>query len=121
MTQRTCNIILACKGVLYPQVSRILERVKLYLSDECDCNYLEYTNETVEQILYRTLYDYVDSCDKPSSILWDIFQPILKYDTLIEQICAAFSLVEVRNNDGSYINGFKEEFIENAKLVFQFQ
>lgn len=114
MTQRTCNIIRACKGSLYPQVKNRVERVKCYLADECWVDAKDYTEEVLEQLLLRALYDYVDSCDKPSGFLWDIFQPIFKYNTLSEQICAAFSLVQVKRKDGTYVNGFKEEYVANA-------
>lgn len=114
MTQRTCNIILACKGKLYGDTIGMPTRVAKYMSEECACDIEAYTEDVLEGIMLTALYDYVDSCDRPSGVLHDIFQPNIKYSSLTAQICSALALVRVRNNDGSYVNGFKEEYIANA-------
>ena len=109
MTQRTCNIIRACKGSLYPEIESRIERVKTYMSEECLCKKEWYTNEEMEYIMIDAACDYIDTCDRPSAFLRLMNDSIAKDVSLIERICIAFTLVRVKNNE-QYINGFKEEF-----------
>lgn len=112
MTQRTCNIIMACKGNIHPEIDGKIERVKEYMSDECCCGKECYTDELMESIIVNAAYDYIDTCDKSSSFLRLIRNCINKDLSLMEKICIAFSLTQVKRNDGEYINGFKEEFFK---------
>ncbi len=109
MTQRTCNIIRCCKGTLYPEISNRIERIKMYMSEECAYPIECYTDREIESILASAVYDYIDTCDKPSAFLRDIIECIPRSLTLAERICSAFTLVQVKGNSG-YVNGFKEEF-----------
>ena len=109
MTQRTCNIIRACKGSLYPEIESRIERVKAYMSKECLCEKEWYTDEEMENIMVDAVYDYIDTCDRPSTFLRLMRDCIAKDVNLTQRICIAFTLVKVKNDD-KYINGFKEEF-----------
>lgn len=109
MTQRTCNIIRACKGSLYPEIEDRIERVKTYMSEECLCAKEYYTDEEMESIMMDAVYDYIDTCNRPSTFIRLMKDCIAKDINLIERICIAFTLVKVKNDD-EYINGFKEEF-----------
>lgn len=111
MEQRTCNIIRACKGSLYPEIDNRIERVKAYLSKECGCPEEYYTEEIMESIMIDAMYDYIDTCNKPSTFLRMIRNCIKKELSLTEKICVAFTLVQVKKDD-KYINGFKEEFFK---------
>ena len=111
MTLRTCNIIRACKGDLYPEIDDRIERVIAYLSDECYCDKEYYTDSTLESILMKAVYDYIDTCDKPSEFIRIMKDGISKDTSLSKRICIAFTLDKVKNNDG-YVNGFKEEYFK---------
>ena len=111
MEQRTCNIIRACKGSLYTEIDDRIKRVKTYLSKECGCPEEHYTEEIMESIMVDAMYDYIDTCNKPSTFLRMIRNCIEKELSLTEKICIAFTLVQVKNDD-KYINGFKEEFFK---------
>lgn len=111
MTQRTCNIIRACKGSLYPEIESRIERVKTYMSEECLYKKEWYTDKEMESIMIDAVYDYIDTCDKPSGFLRLIRDCIAKDLSIVEKICIAFTLVKVKSGD-KYINGFKEEYFE---------
>ena len=111
MTQRTCNIILACKGSLYPKIESRIERVKTYMSEECLCEKEYYTDREMESIMMDAVYDYIDTCGRPSTFLRLMKDCIAKDVSLIQRICIAFTFVKVKNDD-EYINGFKEEFFK---------
>ena len=110
MTERTFNIIRACKGTLYPEIKSKIDRVKTYMSVECDCPIEAYTDGVMEDIIVEAMYDYIDTCDKPSIFLREIRDYIDKKATLTQRICDAFSVTRVRNSDGKYINGFADFF-----------
>jgi hypothetical protein len=111
MTERTCNIIRACKGTLCWGIEDRLERIKTYLSAECDCDKEDYTDADIESIMINAAYDYIDTCDKPSSFLRLMYECIAKPVNLADRIAIAFTLVQVKRDD-EYINGFKKEFFE---------
>lgn len=113
MTQRTCNIIRACKGTLYPEIENKIDRVRTYMSEECDCPVEAYTDKATENIVVYAMYDYIDTCDKPSTFLRLMKDAncVAEDLTLTERICTAFSLVKVRNERG-YVNGFIADFFE---------
>lgn len=112
MTQMTCNIIRACKGCLYPEIESKIDRVRTYMSEECGCPLEAYTDEEIENIVVDAMYDYIDTCDRPSTFLQQIRECVVEDLTLTERICIAFSLARVKNSEGKYINGFAEAFFK---------
>ena len=117
MTKRTCNIIRACKGNLYPEIKGKVDRVRTYMSKECMCPLSTYTTAVTESIVVEAMCDYIDTCDKPSTFLRqvrDTKEALIRDLTLTERICIAFSLVQVKNGDGEYINGFDAEFLNGC-------
>ena len=112
MTQRTFNIIRACKGTLYPEIESKIDRVRTYMSEECGCPIEAYTDVEMENIVVNAMYDYIDTCDRPSVFLRQVRECMVKDLTLTERICIAFSLTRVRNSEGEYINGFKVDFFK---------
>ena len=115
MTKRTCNIIRACKGNLYPKITNKIDRVRAYMSEECICPLDVYTDALMEFIMVEAMYDYIDSCDKPSIFLRQMRETkeaLIRDLTLTERICIAFSLVQVRDDNGDYVNGFDEDLFK---------
>lgn len=110
MTERTRNIIFACKGKFYPEIANPIDRVKTYMSEECACPIEEYTDDVIESILFEAIYDYIDVCDRPSIFIRQIRECVNKDLNLLERICVAFYMIQVRKN-GKCINGFKEEWL----------
>jgi hypothetical protein len=103
---------MACKGNIHHEIESRIERVKEYMSDECCCDKECYTDELMESIMVNAMYDYIDTCDKPSTFLRLIVKCIERDLSLMEKICVAFTLTQVKRSDGEYINGFKEEFFK---------
>lgn len=107
MTEKTYNIIMACKDV---GSGDITNTVKEYLSKECNEPISAYTQSVISDIMEVAMYDYIDSCDKPSTFLrffteWGNFYSGV---SLGEKIAIAFRGVRVRDRNGNYINGFGE-------------
>ena len=123
MTKETCNIIRACKGILNEDMQNTLEkttcleRVKMYLSQEYDCNIELYSDKQMEIIMYQAMGDYLDTCDKPSAFIYsmaNLNKRHLPHDpplSIAEKIAETFIWVKVKDNTG-YVNGFKQEFFE---------
>lgn len=106
MTERTYNIIMACKNA---NQRNLTDAVAEYMSKECDCPISTYTQSTISSIMETAMYDYIDTCDKPSIFLrffseWGNFYSGV---SLGEKIAFAFRAVQIKRND-KYINGFGE-------------
>lgn len=108
MTERTYNIIMACKH--RPEnTATITDSVRIYMSNECDCPIHHYSERQINRIMKTAMYDYIDTCDKPSVFLRSFDDVIGKEDMSIgEQIAIAFSLVRVCDGARHYVNGFGE-------------
>ena len=106
MTERTYNIIMACKAKEYCNIS---DAVKEYMAKECASSVDDYHETALAGIMQEVMYDYIDTCDKPSSFLRDL-NNIINGELLSvgERIARAFVLVRVKNRDGQYVNGFGE-------------
>ena len=61
MEQRTCNIIMCCKGhcKLAGENAPPLEAIAAYMSAECACPKEDYTGKLMEMILREALFDYM--------------------------------------------------------------
>ena len=105
MTRRTYNIIMACKK---NEKANCIESVREYMSKECMCPIEYYGEIEMGNIMRDAMYDYIDTCDKPSSFLREM-DSIFGYASLskAELIARTFRLVRVRNDNG-YVNGFEE-------------
>lgn len=117
MTQRTCNIIMCCKGNdKYGYRADPIYSIKKYLSHGCDCSESVYTFDILENILFDALMDYINGVKNPGFVLWSIREDGKYKNTLLEKIIAMFTLVQVREGDDfHYINGFTEELINQSK------
>lgn len=75
MEQRTCNIIMCCKGhcKLAGENAPPLEAIAAYMSAECACPKEDYTGKLMEMILREALFDYMAGADKPGYELRSFF------------------------------------------------
>lgn len=115
MTQRTCNIIKACKKPQKYKTDNEVEAVKRYMSIECNCPIERYTDGIIENIMLEAMYDYIDTCDCPSFFLREM-NTLYNADKLdvATKIARTFVLVQVKaDKDENWINGFYEELWNN--------
>ena len=103
MTERTYKIIMACKqhesGDCVDAVKALL--VDQYKNDPAFCG-----QQPISINMIEAMYDYLDTCDRPSAFLRDladIYQS--EYLSIGERIGRAFMLVRVKRGD-QYVNGF---------------
>lgn len=124
MTQRTCDIIMACKGNMGLSIIQYsaIERVKRYLSWLCKCPLETYSSQIMEKIISEALFDYVDTCDKPSAILRRITDITPEPLSIAEKIAIAFVLEDVSAGINEYMNGFTKELIkQSAKNSYEYK
>lgn len=120
MTQRTCNIIMACKSCSDESTDTQLDKVKQYMSKECDCPIEHYTQGIMDDIMFEAMCDYIDTCDRPSFFLRELKNVKKWVDKSIAEIIAiAFDLIQIKEIDENigeikYINGFTEELLYKA-------
>lgn len=106
MTERTYKIIMACKSAESGNVS---DAVKEYLAKEYAEHVDTYNEIVLAGIMRETMYDYIDTCDKPSIFLREFERMLYKeLMSVSERIARAFLNVRVKNRDGQYVNGFGE-------------
>lgn len=67
MEQRTCNIIMCCKGHcrLKGATGESFVDIAAYMNQECGCEKETYQGKLLENILRTALFDYMDSADNP--------------------------------------------------------
>lgn len=108
MTERTFNIIMACKR-RSENTADVIDGVKAYMAEECNCPIYYYSEYKMSEIMRTAMYDYIDTCDKPSTFMRlfdDVFDK--EHISLGERIARAFTLVRVRSDGNHYVNGFGE-------------
>lgn len=118
MEQRTCNIIMCCKGYcrLEGAGETPMEAIAAYMSEECACPKEDYKGALMESILREALFDYIASADKPGCDLRQLFyQYALREPTLSERICTMFQLVKVRDDSFGCTNGFSEKLLAQSE------
>lgn len=117
MEQRTCNIIMCCKGhcQLEGAGETPMEAIASYMSNECDCPKEDYKGKLLERILLEALYDYIDGAVNPGFELRQLFQQYaLREPSLSERICTMFQLTWVQS-DCVYVNGFNSILIAQSR------
>ena len=127
MDQRTCNIIRCCKGSChipfpkdgplerYPETRR---SIAAYMSRECATPMEDYDGHLMEQVLKEAMFDYIDTADKPSSDLRNLFcwSSLTDEPTMCQRIMSMFQLVQVFDTKAQeYRNGFTEALIAQSK------
>ncbi len=120
MKQRTCNIIMCCKGhcKLVEKGTSQLDAIAAYMSKECGCPKDDYEGRLMESILREALFDYISGANNPGFELRELLREPPYYcsnPTLSDRICSMFTLVGVQNDDG-YINGFTDKLLKQSKI-----
>lgn len=120
MEQRTCNIIMCCKGhcKLVKKEASQLEAIAAYMSKECACPKDDYKGRLMESILREALFDYISGADNPGFELRELLREYPYFSPnpcLSDRICSMFGLVQVLGDDG-YVNGFTDELLEQSKI-----
>lgn len=112
MTEKTYNIIMACKRCEYYDLT---DEVKSYLSEYSKTPIAYFNQNKMNRIMVDAMYDYIDTCDRPSAFLM-LLSEIHGCHTISvgERIARAFKLTSVRNRDGQYVNGFGKWENSNA-------
>lgn len=117
MEQRTCNIIMCCKGhCTLPGGRRSpQDAITTYMSHECGCPAEDYNGALIESILREALFDYISCADNPGFELRNLLAPSFSHEpSLSERICSMFQLTAVRG-DAGYVNGFTESLISQSE------
>lgn len=118
MEQRTCNIIMCCKGhcQLEGAGETSMEAIAAYMSKECACPKEDYKGWLMESILREAMFDYIAGADKPGFELRQLFYQYATHEpSLSERICTMFQLTRVRNDDESYANGFSDKLLAQSE------
>ena len=111
MEQRTLNIINVCKGhtKYWDGANDTMDAIKNYMADECMYKAEWYTDREMFNIMWDAMRDYIDHCDKPSFFLWQLKDGLMTdSENLPLRIAIALSLVQVRDDNGNYVNGFDD-------------
>lgn len=118
MNQRTCNIIMCCKGhckIVSPHVDPLIA-VAAYMGKECDYPKEDYTYAMLDSIMREALYDYINYADNPGFELRNLLHQCRSLEPqMAERISIMFRLTQVRNDDG-YVNGFTEELLKQSEI-----
>ena len=118
MEQRTCNIIMCCKGHcnLDGAGTTPIRDIAVYMSHECARPRKDYKGKLMEHILREALLDYIASADKPDFELRQLLQEYaLRDPSLSERIITVFQLSKVQDKTG-YVNGFTDKLITQSKI-----
>lgn len=121
MEQRTCNIIMTCKGnCSYAAIAdTLVDAVKIYLGKECDYPWEKYSERMIESILLEALYDFMNTATRPGYELRQLFYQYPTHNpTLSERICTMFQLTQVKKKSNGvyqYMNGFTDVLIKQSE------
>ncbi|MBQ7673572.1 MAG: hypothetical protein IJT36_03485 [Alphaproteobacteria bacterium] len=117
MKKRTMEIIAVCKGgTRYDSGKNLTDKVKSYMSETCRCDKNYYTDSVLSKIMTEAMYDFIDTCDVPSSFLRKVNGLKWLTENLAERICMAFQTVEIRSG-WTYINGFNADYEDIIKAL----
>lgn len=116
MEQRTCNIIMCCKGNdKYGYKADPIYSIKRYMGKECAYPWKDYKPWMLDEILYTALADYIDGVKKPSYVLWELREYGKTASSIVEKICSMFACVQVRDENGC-VNGFTEDLLRQSEI-----
>lgn len=116
MQQRTCNIIMCCKGRGLGQNTR--SKIVNYITEECGWIEAQMSDEQIRSILLHACIDLYDSVVDPEEFrmfLQDLF--LSRGDEFLQHVFTAFALIPVKNDAGTYINGFSEKLLKRSAEV----
>lgn len=121
MEQRTCNIIMTCKGNCgyAAMADTLVDAVKIYLGKECAYPWEKYSERMIESILLEALYDFMNTATRPGYELRQLFYQYPTHNpTLSERICTMFQLTQVKKKSNGvyqYMNGFTDVLIKQSE------
>lgn len=121
MEQRTCNIIMTCKGNCgyAAMADTLVDAVKIYLGKECDYPWEKYSERMIESILLEALYDFMNTATRLGYELRQLFYQYPTHNpTLSERICTMFQLTQVKKKSNGvyqYMNGFTDVLIKQSE------
>ena len=121
MEQRTCNIIMTCKGNCgyAAMADTLVDAVKIYLGKECDYPWEKYSERMIESLLLEALYDFMNTATRPGYELRQLFYQYPTHNpTLSERICTMFQLTQVKKKSNGvyqYMNGFTDVLIKQSE------
>lgn len=122
MTQRTCNIIMTCKGVCKyaEEADSLVDAVKMYLGRECDYPWEKYSDRMIESVILEALYDFMDTASHPGYELRQLFYQYATYNpSIAERICTMFQLTQVKERIGEIhvcTNGFSQKQLDQSEI-----
>ena len=126
MEKRTAEIIMICKGRhTFGDDLCAKDAIKAYISDRCAIKLEHLQDRDINDIIWIAALDFMNSANKPSLFIQVAREAYDRHNNLIkplagksfspidiyEAICTAFRLVRVKSEDGSYTNGFCEDFV----------
>ena len=126
MNSDTLTIIKICKGRhnRHNECLSDYEALKQYYIDVY-CIYPDcYEEIGLEAMIKRAFYDLIDHVDRPSNLLRSfedamrIYQSMnfKEYDISTASMISAMTMIQVRANDGSYVNGFDDNILGSVVL-----
>lgn len=110
MKQKTCDIILCCKG--HGQGETAKECILNYQKERSGVCNLQLDDYEFANLLYNVCSDFLKGASDFSkeSFLYDLFHGHSLY--FIENIIFALSNIDVKSSENTYINGFTKEQID---------
>lgn len=124
MKLRTSNIILLCKHNHNYGDADAKTAIKKYMAEMCAGEEEWYDDEILLSILQNVVLDYLDTADRPSTLIWEYFetQKYAKYcdynKSPVETWIDTLRKIKVRESDENgklyYINGFNDD---NIKVI----
>ena len=107
-----------------PEYPTLREAAIAYMMDYSGCERKVYTDGVIEGIIFEVFCDFIDSVDKPSMHLRQMqeSQRISTHSAFASNVydymLSAMELVQVRDDNNGYINGFTaEDFDDGAKHI----
>ena len=118
MEQRTCNIIMCCKGHCrlpgHDDKSSRYQDIVYYLANECGCDVSTYSRSLIASVLKTALIDFFKVAEDPGHQLWMFLNNMSDYNMdMVDAIISLFTLVEIKN-DWGYVNGFNHDIIQRS-------
>lgn len=112
MQQKTCNIIMCCKG--HGDGNSPRQRIARYLGKESAYEEVPLENFNYNEILRQAVLDYLRSGGNIQEFISGLFGYSLG-NTFYNRVETAFELLRVYGDDWEPINGFTKEMLEQSK------
>lgn len=124
MKQSTANVIGICKEISCKYCSASIRRnvaglmaneAVLWGANKVTADH--YTDEEIDTYIKNAFLDFVKTADSHSMIVnATFFNSINNRSSEIDKIIWAFKNVQVKNENGEYINGFTKEIVDQLEI-----